>query len=144
MIDLSNNMKHIQESIIGRKGTSGSFSMNMLKSGYVVRYRDGELGMYLVYEDIKKLFRHDPDFIRLAHDADGFYAKTHDDQTPIAWMPITLYDDNLNISSRESRVNGDEIYDIITVYRVKTKPELLDQESLEKLIKEVKPIKINQ
>ena len=135
MIDLSNNMKHIQESIIGRKGASVKFTKSMLKSGYIVQYQDTGLAMYFDYKDIKKINEFKKIY-PLLFGRGCFLAKNW--KLNIEYVPIFKYEDNLIMS------NGDSDSDIIAVWRVNMQPQILDQESLEHFIKGVEPIKINQ
>jgi len=127
-------MKTLQESIIGRKGVPARFTKDMLKPGYIVQYRDGELGMYLDYEDAVRISRTRSLGPRMNGEG-GFFSMKHVD---LSWMPVGAYNDDLK------HTRGNKNLDIITVWPVKTQPQLLDQEYLKHLTKGVAPIKINQ
>jgi hypothetical protein len=130
-------MKTLQESIIGRKG-SYPFTKSMLKPGYIVQYQDGEFAMYFRYEDAARIYRTRSCCSRMRGEG-GFFSFEEIDIT-LCWMPLCDYNDNL--THAESKC--DKIYHIITVWPVKTQPQLLDQESLEHLTKGVASIKINR
>jgi len=140
-------MKTLQESIIGRKGTSTRFTKNMLKPGYIVKYRNnqfGEFNMYFGLEDIEKYqdtktleISHIIGNLRRYNDMGVFISKEKHKIYP-EWSPLLYYSEDLCSKS------GDSDFDIVEIYPIKIKPKLLDLESLEKLIKDVNPIKINQ
>lgn len=128
-------MKHIQESIIGRKGALVKFVKSMLKSGYIVQYRNMELAMYFDYQDIKKISSV-KEILPLLYSQGCFLGL--DWKHGLEYVPIFKYKDNLIM------INGNIDDDIITVWRVNMQPHILDQKSLLHFIKGVEPIKINQ
>ncbi len=139
-------MKTLQESIIGRRGAPVKFTKDMLKTGYVVKFRNnryGGYGMYFSLEDIKKY--QDTKTLAISHiisslqrnnDIGTFISKEKYDAYP-SWNPLSYYSEDL-LSE-----NGNTDFDIIEVYPIK-KPALLGQGLLKKLIKGDDPIKINQ
>ena len=144
-------MKTLQESIIGRKGAPVKFPKNMLRTGYVVKFRNNryrEYGMYFSLEDIKKyqdtktlVISHIISKLQRDNDIGTFISKEKYDAYP-SWNPLSYYSENLLTKNGGSGGSNSD-FDIIEVYPIK-KPMLLGQESLKKLIKGVDPIKINQ
>lgn len=129
-------MKTLQESIIGRKGVLVRFTKDMLKSGYVVQYPDKTFAMYFDYEDAARITRTRSCVSRMDGEG-GFFSRIFYGFDELVWMPVCRYNDKLIHRSNKT-------YNIITVWPVKTQPQLLDQESLVHLTKGVVPIKINQ
>ena len=141
-------MKTLLESIIGRKGSPTRFTKDMLKSGYVVKFRNGqhggmEFGMYFHYNDISKI--RDSATVSISHivaylslnGKEGVFisVKTYDNRPN--WMPVLEYSKNLDCPD-------DHRFDIIEVYPIKVKPDFLTNNQLKNLVKDVDPIKINQ
>ena len=132
-------MKTLQESIIGRKGAPMKFTKNMLKSGYIVQYLNGNFAMYFEYEDAVRITRTRSCGPRMNGEG-GFFSRSLDE---LIWMPACRYNDNLTHAG-STHTGSYKTLNIATVWPVKTYPQLLDQVSLEHLIKGVIPIKINQ
>ncbi len=141
-------MKTLQESIIGRKGSSVKFTKDMLKSGYVIKLRNGlregmEFGMYFNYNDISKI--QDSAAIRISYivsylsrnGKEGVFISMKTYSNMPSWMSVLDYSKNLDCPD-------DHRFDIIEVYPIKTKPDFLTNDQLKDLVKGVKPIRINQ
>ena len=141
-------MKTLQESIIGRRGSPARFTKNMLKPGYIIRFRNispggMEFGMYFSYNDISKI--RDSAAISISHivnylsrkGIEGVFIskKTYDNKP--CWMPISVYSKNMDCPENHG-------FDIIEVYPIETKPDFLSNDQLKDLVKDVDPIKINQ
>ena len=142
-------MKTLQESIIGRKGSPIKFTKDMLKTGYVVKFRNNpysEYGMYFSLEDIEKYqdtktlaISHIIARLRKDNDMGVFISKEKYDAYP-SWNPLSYYSEDLLSKNGAS----DSDFDIIEVYPVKTKPDFLTNAQLKDRVKDVNPIKINQ
>ena len=132
-------MKSITESIIGRKGSPARFTKDMLRSGYIVKYLNESFAMYFEYEDAVRITRTRSCGPRMNGEG-GFFSRSLDE---LIWMPVCRYNVNLTHtgSTHTGIIKG---LNIVTVWPVKTYPQLLDQASLEHLTKGVAPIKINQ
>ena len=128
-------MKTLQESIIGRKGVPARFTKDMLKPGYIVRYRDDELGMYFDYASASRIQKFSNVMSKLKGEG-GFFAEG---RLRFEYMPICSYTNNLRVENRPESGS-----DIMYIWPVNTQPQYLNQEQLEHLIKYINPIKINQ
>ena len=98
-------MKHIQESIIGRKG----ISIPILQQGDIIITRRGDIYMVLTDQDcLKKIL--DPDSFRYYDMSKGAYA--HNTRMySVGFMDLSSFDDKLE------EIGGDGDYDIIQVWR---------------------------
>ena len=141
-------MKTLQESIIGRKGTPVKFTKNMLKPGYIIRFRNisgggMEFGMYFSYNDISKI--RDSAIISISHivsylsrnGKEGVFITMKTYSNSPSWMSVSEYSKNLDCPD-------DHRFDIIEVYSIKAKPDFLTNNQLKDLVKDVNPIRINQ
>ena len=141
-------MKSITESIIGRKGSPAKFTKDMLKSGYVVKFRNVSLGgiefmMYFHYNDISKI--RDSAAISISHivnylilnGKEGVFITRNEYSNKPSWMSVSEYSKNMDCPT-------DHSLDIIEVYPVKTKSDFLTNAQLKDLVKDVNPIRINQ
>ena len=98
-------MKHIIESIIGRKGTSGS----ILQQGDIIITRFGDIYMVLTDQDcLKKLLN--PNVFRNYDMSKGAYVCSAG-RDSVSFMNLSALDDKL----KEIRGNGH--YDIIQIWR---------------------------
>lgn len=140
-------MKTLQESIIGRKGSPTRFTKDMLKPGYIVKFRNNpysEYGMYFSLEDIEEyqdtktlVISHIISYLQRQNDVGVFISKEKYLDHP-NWSPLSSYSEDL-LSDE-----GKSDFDIIEVYPIKMKPEFLSSQELEKLVRNINPIKINQ
>jgi len=140
-------MKTLQESIIGRKGTPIKFTKDMLKPGYIVKYRYNlynEFSMYFSLEDIEKYqdtktltISHVITHLRKNNDMGAFITKEKYEDHP-GWSPLSYYSEDL------CSEKGGSDFDIIEVYPIKMKPEFLSSQELGKLVRNINPLKINQ
>lgn len=142
-------MKTLQESIIGRKGSPVKFTKDRLRPGYIVKYRNnpyGKFGMYFSLEDIEKyqdtktfVISHVITHLQRDNDMGVFISK--DSGVYPNWNPLAYYSEDLLSDGGKS---GKTDFDIIEVYPIKMKPEFLSSQELEKLIRNINPIRINQ
>ena len=140
-------MKTLQESIIGRRGAPTKFTKDMLRPGYIVKYRDNQYSVFSMYfslEDIEKyqdaetlVISHIIDRLRRDNDMGAFISKRRSGAHP-NWSPLSHYSEDLR-----SEIGGPG-FDIIEVYPIKMKPKFLSDQQLEKLVRNINPIRINQ
>ena len=98
-------MKHINESIIGRKGTSGA----LLQQGDIIITRRGDIYMVLTDQDcLKKILN--PAVFRKYDMSKGAYVHSTHSTVP-SFMELSSF------GSKLENIDGFEDYDIVQVWR---------------------------
>lgn len=98
-------MKHISESIIGRKGTSGA----LLQQGDIVITRRGDIYMVLTDQSCLKKILHSDSF-RYYDMSKGAYAHS-------TKMGYVNFMDLSSFGNKLENIDGSEDYDIVQVWR---------------------------
>ncbi len=97
-------MKHINESIIGRKGTSGA----LLQQGDIIITRRNDIYMVLTDQDcLKKILN--PDSFIYYDMSKGAYV--HSGRVSVSFMNLSSFNDKLE------NIDGSDGYDIVQVWR---------------------------
>ena len=98
-------MKHINESIIGRKGASGA----LLQQGDIIITRRNDIYMVLTDQDcLKKILN--PGVFRMYDMSKGAYVHSNERNFP-SFMELSSFDNELE------NIDGSEDYDIAQVWR---------------------------
>lgn len=100
-------MKHISESIIGRKGVSGA----LLQQGDIVITRRGDIYMVLTDQDCLEKVLNPDSFIYYDMSKGAYVRSSNIGRSSISFMDLSSFNDKLE------NIGGSDAYDIVQVWR---------------------------
>lgn len=134
-------MKTLLESIIGKRGSYNTNIKLLLRPGQIVRYRDGNLAMYI---DAETAYNSSKLNVWGIWGNEGcFVYRYASNSTNFSWQKLEDYSDSLRSVGKYN--NAD--WDIVEIYPGTFTPQISDQKKLNSLIKSFKnnqPITINR